>query len=153
MKKFITIISISLICQITTLAEYKITATAKPYYLKKGESGKVLINIELFKGSYIKPAPPLIIRCLPLEGVSFPKEIFKSTEMNISINQKKDISLLDVKDGIEIPFMVDTKARRGIYELKFEIKFLVCSESNSICSKAVETVNVKIYVTRKSLKK
>lgn len=132
---------------------YKLSGVAKPYYLKRGESGKVIISVELMKRTYIKPAPPLIIRCIPVDGVIFPKEIFKSSEMNLPIHQKKDLSYIDLKEGIEIPFSIEKKAKAGKRELAFEVKFLICSESENICTKAMETVNVEIYVTRRAIKK
>ncbi|MGQ9618472.1 MAG: hypothetical protein ACUVUG_05865 [Candidatus Aminicenantia bacterium] len=153
MKKIVLILTIFLMGQIISISDYRINAVAKPYYLKRGETGKVLISIELLKDSYIKPAPPLIIKCFSSEGVSFPKEIFKSSELNLPIIQKNNISSLSIKEGIEIPFTIDTTAKKGKRELTFEIKFMICSESTGICSKAIEKITVKIYITRRILKK
>ncbi len=153
MKRIVLILSVFLMGQTVVTPDYKLTALAKPNYLRKGEAGKVVISIELSKRAYIKPAPPLIIKCLPVEGVIFPKEIFKSSEMNLPILQKKELSYIDIKEGIEIPFTIEEKAKSGKRELSFELKFLICSESKGICAKAVETVNVEIFVKRRAIKK
>jgi hypothetical protein len=152
MKRIILALSFLLMGQMI-MPDYKLSAVAKPNYLKRGESGKVVIFIDLQKRNYIKPAPPLIIKCFPGEGIVFPKEIFKSSELNIPILQRKDISYLDLREGIEIPFSVEQKARAGKRELTFEIKFLICSETKGICSKAVEKVYVEIFILRKTIKK
>jgi hypothetical protein len=153
MKRIVLILSVLLIGQAVVTPDYKLTALAKPNYLRRGEAGKVVISIELSKRAYIKPAPPLIIKCHPVEGVIFPKEIFKSSEMNLPILQKKELSYIDIKEGIEIPFTIEEKAKSGKRELSFELKFLICSESKGICAKAVETVNVEIFVKRRAIKK
>ncbi len=153
MKKIVLLLSFFLMGQGVINPDYKLSAVAKPNYLKKGEAGKIIIFIELSKGTYVKPAPPLIIKCIPVEGIIFPKEIFKSSEMNLPILQKKENSYLNLKEGIEIPFTVDEKAKSGKRELSFELKFLVCSEKKDICTKAVETVSAEIFVTRGRIKK
>ncbi len=153
MKKIILVLSLFLMGQAIITPDYKLSAVAKPNYLKRGEAGKIIISIELSKTSYVKPAPSLIIKCIPVEGIIFPKEIFKSSEMNLPILQKKEISYINLKEGIEIPFTVNEKAKAGKRGLSFELKFLVCSEYRDICAKAVETVNVEIFVTRGRIKK
>lgn len=153
MRRTILLLSVFLMGHTVVTPEYKLTALAKPNYLKRGESGKVIISIELSRKAYIKPAPPLIIKCLQVEGVIFPKEIFKSAEMNLPILQKKELSYIDIREGIEIPFTIEEKAKSGKRELSFELKFLICSESKGICAKAVEVVKVEIFVKRRVIKK
>lgn len=151
MKKLILLLSIFITGQVIT-PNYKLSAVAKPYYLKRGESGKVIISLEPSKRNYIKPSPPLIVKCIPVEGVIFPKEIFKSSEMNLPILQKEEMSYIETKEGIEIPFTVDEKSKAGKKELSFELKFLICSE-NGICSKEIERVTVEIFVMKRKIKR
>lgn len=152
MKKLVLLLTIFLMGQ-TINPYYKINAIAKPNYLKRGESGKVIISIEISKRNYIKPAPPLIVKCLPVEGVIFPKEIFKSSEMSLPIFQRRELSYIETREGIEIPFTIDEKSKAGKKELSFEIKFLICSESSGICSKEIEKVSVEIFVLKRKVKK
>lgn len=152
-RRTILLLSVFLMGHTVVTPEYKLTALAKPNSLRRGESGKVIISIELSRKAYIKPAPPLIIKCPQVEGVILPKEIFKSSEMNLPILQKKELSYIDIREGIEIPFTIEEKAKSGKRELSFELKFLICSESKGICAKAVEVVKVEIFVKRRAIKK
>ncbi len=123
----------------------KVECRINPLRLSRGEEGKVILKVSLNRGVVISPLPALTIEFSPGEELTFPKNFFTSSDLNIEVLEENGQEYLNLKKPIEIPFTVDLKAKRGIHVLKGKVKYFARSTSEEWCQKRYSKFSASYY--------
>lgn len=128
----------------------KADCTIVPSRLSRGQSGKAVIRFLVREGVEISPHPDFVIEFSPGPELVFAKNFFTARDLEIAVDDKAEGEALRLDRTIEIPFTVNTEARRGTHRLQGHIRFFARSRSENWCVK--ETVRFSAgYYTRPTL--
>lgn len=131
----------------------KIEASVKPRSLYRGQEGKVVLHLEVPEGITINPQPSFIVELEETEELSFPKNFFTSSDLEMEIIEKNGKDYLNLKEPLEIPFTVKLDAQRGRHILEGKIKYFACSSKEKWCLKTNSQFKVSFYTRGSTIKK
>ncbi|MBS3819074.1 hypothetical protein KGY73_06175 [bacterium] len=131
----------------------KIEASVKPWGLYRGQEGKVVLKLEIREGITINPQPSFIVELDETEELTFPKNFFTSSDLEMEIIEKNGEDYLNLDDPLEIPFTVKLDAPKGKHTLEGKIKYFACSREEKWCLKTTSPFKVSFYTRGSTIKK
>ena len=126
----------------------RIEASSSPKRLSRGQKGKIVLKLTLEEGIFISPEPSFIIEFSPCEELVIPKSLSTESDLEIDILKENGEDYLDLREAIEIPFMVRLMAKQGSHLLEGKIKYFACSKEEGWCLKNKSKFSAVFYVRR-----
>jgi hypothetical protein len=157
-RKTVIGISISILIFVVGFAQQeadclKVNASISPRYLSRGQEGKVVLKVKLAEGITINPQPSFIIECDASAELSFPKNFFTASDLEIEIKEENGEEYLSLEKPIEIPFTVSLEAKRGNHSFGGKIKYFAFSEKEGWCLKSASKFSASFYTRSTRIKK
>lgn len=131
----------------------KIEASIEPKRLSRGQEGKIILKLTPKKGIRISPQPAFTVAFNPSEELTFPKNFFLASDLNMEILQEDGKEYLSLETPIEIPFTVNLKAVRGRHLLEGKVKYFARSQKEGWCLKNSAKFSVSFYSSSQVIKK
>ena len=131
----------------------KIKSSISPARLARAQEGKVVLELVVEKGVAISPHPSFIIEFSSCEELVFPKNFFTASDLEIETSEENGHEYLNLKKPIEIPFTVNTEAKRGRHTLQGKIKYFARSTQEGWCLKATSEFSAPFYTRQITIKK
>jgi hypothetical protein len=131
----------------------KIECSVAPKRLSRGEEGKVLIELAVREGVLISAQPSFIIDFTPVPEISFPKNFFTASDLDIGVIETPEGTFLDLAKPVAIPFTVAPDAKPGGHILEGRIKYFARSTREGWCYKTTSKFSVAFSTRTGSVKK
>jgi len=131
----------------------KIKSSISPARLSRAQEGKVVLELVVEKGTTISPYPSFTIEFSPCEELIFPKNFFTASDLEIETTEENGHEHLNLKKPIEIPFTINTGAKRGRHTLQGKIKYFARSAQEGWCLKAASEFSASFYTRQTIIKK
>ncbi len=131
----------------------KIECSVAPRRLARGEGGKALIKLAVREGVLISAQPSFIIEFIPVPEISFPKNFFTASDLDIDVVETPAGTFLDLAKPVEIPFTVVPDAKPGGHILEGRIKYFARSPGEGWCYKTTSKFSVAFTTRSGSIKK
>jgi hypothetical protein len=131
----------------------RIECSVAPRRLSRGEEGKAVIKLAVSEGVLISALPSFIIDFAPVPELSFPKNFFTASDLNIGVVETPEGTFLDLADPIAIPFTVAPDAKPGGHILEGRIKYFARSPGQGWCYKTSAKFSVAFSTRTASVKK
>jgi hypothetical protein len=128
----------------------KIECSVAPKRLSRGEEGNALIKLVVREGVLISAQPAFIIDFIPVPEISFPKNFFTASDLDIDVIETPDGTFLDLTKPVAIPFTIATDAKPGGHILEGRIKYFARSPAEGWCYKTTSKFSVA-FSTRSTL--
>jgi hypothetical protein len=157
MRKFlmaVIILSIGL-AHLSFAAEelLKIEASIRPRRMRRGQEGNVVLKITVEKGIKISSQPSFTIEFAPSAELSFPKNFFSASDLEIEIVEEDGKEYLNFSAPIEIPFTVKMEAKRGNHSFSGKVKYFACSKEEGWCLKYTSKFATGFYTSSRIYQK
>jgi len=157
MKKFVmtAIVFWIALTQLSIAAEdlLKIEASIRPRRLRRGEEGNVVLKITVKEGIKISSQPSFTIEFAPSAELSFPKNFFSASDLEIEIVEENGREYLNLMEPIEIPFTVKMGAKRGNHSFSGKVKYFGCSREEGWCLKYTSKFATGFYTSSRIYQK
>ncbi|MGD2245112.1 MAG: hypothetical protein PVI11_01040 [Candidatus Aminicenantes bacterium] len=124
----------------------EINALISPRRLSKGQEGKVVLKFKIKEGIKINPQPSFTIELSPTEDLVFSKNFFTAYDLEIEIVEEDGKKFLDLSEQIEVPFIVNEKAARGLHALEGKVKYFAFSKAENWCLKTTMKFSTFFYM-------
>lgn len=131
----------------------QIEASIAPRRLSRGEEGAVSLKLGLRPGLSVSPQPDFIIEFKPCAEISFPKNFYNVTDLDIGTVVREGEEALDLSQAIRIPFTVSPTARKGSYILEGRVKYFSRSREEGWCVKNAAKFFVTFSIRAVSIRK
>lgn len=131
----------------------RIECSVSPRRLSRGEEGKAVLKLAVNEGVLISALPAFIIEFTPVPELSFPKNFFTASDLDIGVVETPEGTFLDLADPIAIPFTVAPDAKPGGHILEGRIKYFARSPSEGWCYKTSSKFSVAFSTRSTSVKK
>lgn len=131
----------------------KIECSVVPKRLSRGEGGKAVIGLAVKEGVLISAQPSFIIELSPAPEISFPKNFFTASDLDIDVVETPGGTFLDLSKPVEIPFTVVPDAKPGGHILEGRIKYFARSPGEGWCYKTISKFSVAFTTRSGSIKK
>jgi hypothetical protein len=131
----------------------KIECAVAPKRLSRGEEGKALIKLAVRDGVLISAQPSFIIDFTPVPEISFPKNFFTASDLDIDVVETSEGTFLDLAKPLAIPFTVVPDAKPGGHILEGRIKYFARSVGEGWCYKTTSKFSVAFTTRSGSVKK
>jgi hypothetical protein len=131
----------------------KVECSINPLRPARGEEGKVVLKIGVKRGISISPQPSLTVEFEPGEELTFPKNFFTASDLNIEVLEENGEEYLNLKKPLVIPFTVSPKAKRGIHTLEGKVKYFARSKKEGWCLKRSYRFSATYYTRIAAVKK
>jgi hypothetical protein len=131
----------------------KIECSIAPKRLSRGEEGKALIKLAVHEGVLISAQPSFIIEFTPVPEISFPKNFFTASDLDIDLVETPEGTFLDLAKPLAIPFTVVSDAKPGGHILEGRIKYFARSPGEGWCYKTTSKFSVAFTTRSGSVKK
>ena len=128
----------------------KVECSVVPKRLSRGEEGKVLIKLAVREGVLISAQPSFIIDFARVPEISFPKNFFTASDLDIDVVETPEGTFLDLAKPVTIPFTVVSDAKPGGHILEGRIKYFARSPGEGWCYKTASKFSVA-FSTRSTL--
>ncbi len=128
----------------------KIECSVAPKRLSRGEEGQALIKLAVREGVLISAQPSFIIDFTPVPEISFPKNFFTASDLDIDVVETPEGTFLDLTKPVAIPFTVAPDAKPGGHILEGRIKYFARSPGEGWCYKTTSKFSVA-FTTRSTL--
>lgn len=141
--------------QLSSSAEdlLKIEASIRPPRLRRGEEGNVVLKVTVKKGIKISSQPAFTIEFAPSAELSFPKNFFSASDLEIEIVEEDGKEYLSLNEPIEIPFAVRMEAKRGNHTFSGKVKYFACSKEEGWCLKYTSKFTAGFYTSSRIYQK
>jgi hypothetical protein len=131
----------------------RIECSIVPRRLSRGEEGKAVIKLAVNEGVLISALPSFIIDFTPVPELSFPKNFFTASDLDIDVVETPEGTFLDLTKPIAIPFTVAPDAKPGGHILEGRIKYFARSPGEGWCYKTSSKFSVAFSTRSSSVKK
>jgi len=132
---------------------FQVEASISPRRLSKGQEGKVVLKIILKEGITINAQPQFIIEFQPSRELSFPKNFFTASDLEIEIIKENGQEYLNLEKPLEIPFAVHMDSLRGNHTLEGKIKYFASYREEGVCFKTTTKFSASFYTLNRIFKK
>jgi len=130
-----------------------VKASVSPSRLSRGQEGKVALRFSIAKGIKINSQPAFTIELNPSNELTFPKDFFSSSDLEIEIFEENGKEFLNLGEPVAIPFTVKLEAKRGSHMLSGKIKFFASSIEEGWCLKDKIKFSASFYTSNRIVKK
>ena len=143
------------LAQMSSAAEdlLKIEASINPRRLRRGQEGNVVLKITVREGIKISSQPSFTIEFAPSAELSFPKNFFSASDLEIEIVEEDGKEYLNLKEPIEIPFTVKMESKRGNHSFSGKVKYFACSREGDWCLKYTSKFATGFYTSSRIYQK
>jgi len=143
------------LAQMSSAAEdlLKIEASISPRRLRRGQEGNVVLKITVKEGIKISSQPSFTIEFAPSAELSFPKNFFSASDLEIEIAEEDGKEYLNFKEPIEIPFTVRMESKRGNHSFSGKVKYFACSREEGWCLKYTSKFATGFYTSSRIYQK
>ena len=155
-KFFIALISLWIcMAHLSAAAEdlLRIDASIRPRRLRRGQEGNVVLRITVKEGIKISSQPSFTIEFAPSAELSFPKNFFSASDLEIEIVEEDGKEYLNLSNPIEIPFTVKMEAKRGNHSFSGKVKYFACSKEEGWCLKYTSKFATGFYTSSRIYQK
>jgi hypothetical protein len=131
----------------------KIEASIQPRRLRRGEEGNVVLKVSVKEGIKISSQPSFTIEFAHSSELSFPKNFFSASDLEIEIVEEDGKEYLNLTEPIKIPFTVKMEAKRGNHTFSGKVKYFACSREESWCLKYTSKFSAGFYTSSRIYQK
>ncbi len=131
----------------------RIECAVAPKRLSRGEEGKAVIKLAVSEGVLISALPSFIIDFTPVPEISFPKNFFTASDLDIAVVETPEGTFLDLAKPIAIPFTVAPDAKPGGHILEGRIKYFARSPGEGWCYKTTSKFSAAFSTRAAAVKK
>jgi hypothetical protein len=131
----------------------RIEASIRPRRLRRGQEGNVVLKITVKKDIKISSQPSFTIEFAPSAELSFPKNFFSASDLEIEIFEEDGKEYLNLTEPIEIPFTVKMEAKRGNHSFSGQVKYFACSLEEGWCLKYTSKFKTGFYTSSRIYQK
>lgn len=131
----------------------RVKASVSPSRLSRSQEGKVTLIFTVEKGIKINSQPAFTIELDSSDELTFPKDFFSSSDLEIEIFEEYGKEFLNLSEPVAIPFTVKLEAKRGSHMLSGTIKFFASSIDEGWCLKDKIKFSASFYTSNRIVKK
>jgi len=152
--RFLVVLCLALVQFSSTTEDLlKIEVSIRPRRLRRGQEGNVVLKVTVEEGLKISSQPFFTIEFAPSAELSFPKNFFSASDLEIKIIEEDGKEYLDLKEPIEIPFTVKMEAKRGNHSFSGKVKYFACSWEEGWCLKYTSKFATSFYTSSRIYQK
>ncbi len=131
----------------------RVEASVVPKTLSRGQEGKIVLRLHLQEKLTISPHPFFLVEFNPPEELVLSKNIFTADDLKIETVVEDGEESLNIKEPLEIPFIVRLEAASGAHRLEGKVKYFARSREEGWCLKSASKFGASFSTRRSIFKK
>lgn len=131
----------------------RVEASVVPKTLSRSQEGKIVLRFHLQGKLTISPQPFFIVELNPRDELVLSKNIFTADDLKIETVVGDGEESLNIKEPVEIPFIVRLEAASGAHRLEGKVKYFACSKEEGWCLKSASKFSASFSTRRSIFKK